>query len=91
MVHNKDSGSLPITAKTLYSLFKAALVILAGLIPCAFFWEIYNLIRFKGREFTEDGNLIKYTQAIAPKFTNRDSIRYRKGNDHWETVAMCCG
>ncbi|MEO1295936.1 MAG: polymorphic toxin-type HINT domain-containing protein, partial [Cyanobacteria bacterium J06636_16] len=92
LVHNKGgSGIYPSGANgRSFSTpsFKAVLFLLIGLVPGAFLIEIYNFIRFRGKEFTEDEELIKHTQTISPEFTNRYSIRYRRGDDLWETVSL---
>ena len=92
LVHNK--GGSGISSSTVdgrpfaYPGFRAVLFLVVGLLPGAFFLEIYNFIRFRGRAFTEDEALIKHTQAISPEFTNQYSVRYRCGDDLWETVPL---
>ncbi|MEM6434325.1 MAG: Hint domain-containing protein [Cyanobacteria bacterium P01_D01_bin.115] len=92
LVHNK--GGSGVSSSTFSGRpfaspsFRAVLFLVVGLLPGAFFLEIYNFIRFRGRAFTEDEALIKHTQEISPEFTNQYSVRYRRGDDLWETVSL---
>ncbi|ESA33235.1 hypothetical protein N836_22855 [Leptolyngbya sp. Heron Island J] len=74
---NLDAQSLPLSL----------LFLVLGLIPFAFLREIYNLIRFNNKSFTDDPELIEFTRNINQDFKNVYSARYAKANEPWVNVA----
>ncbi|NEQ47186.1 MAG: hypothetical protein F6K00_28050 [Leptolyngbya sp. SIOISBB] len=92
LVHNKGGGGISSSTpgRTSFSFpgLRAVLFLVVGLLPMAFLSEIYNFIRFRRKEFTEDEDLIKHTQSISPEFTNQYSVRYQLGNDIWEAIPL---
>ncbi|MEL6401879.1 MAG: Hint domain-containing protein [Cyanobacteria bacterium J06626_4] len=92
LVHNKGGGGIAsstVGGRSFVSPgFRTVLFLVVGLLPWAFLLEIYNFIRFRGKEFTADEALIKHTQSIFLEFTNRYSMRYERGDDIWETIPL---
>ncbi|MBD2204088.1 hypothetical protein H6G33_30270 [Calothrix sp. FACHB-1219] len=78
----------PINAKTLPKLILATLTLVLVLLPVLFFRELYNLVRFYGKQFSNDSDLIQFTTKINPKFTNRYSLRYIKNQESWKQIPI---
>ena len=101
LVHNKGAGGggtsggssgygghgvATLNKKTLPGFILAVLLLVFGLMPLAFFKEIYNLIRFRNKTFTHDSDLIEFTNTINEKFSNTYSARYSKDNETWNQI-----
>lgn len=78
----------PINAKTLPKLILTTLILVIVLLPVLFFRELYNLVRFYGKQFSNDSDLIKFTTKINPKFTNRYSLHYVKNQEIWQQIPI---
>ena len=99
LVHNKGGGGgggggggthggggygYDINEKTLPGLLISLCILTAVLLPVALWREIYNGIRFFGKDFSSDDDLIVFTQQVNPDFYNRYSMSYRDDNERWE-------
>jgi hypothetical protein len=71
------------TLASLASLMLCFTVMIAAFIPVAFYQEISNSIRFFGKSFTEDTELINFTKSIVPVFKNCYSFSYSKDDERW--------
>ena len=78
----------PINSTTLPKIIQALFILLLVLLPVMFFRELYNLVRFSGKEFSEDAELIKFTTSINPKFTNCYSLRYARNKEIWKILPI---
>ncbi|BAY63353.1 hypothetical protein NIES22_34400 [Calothrix brevissima NIES-22] len=78
----------PINAKTLPKLILATLTLVLVLLPVLFFRELYNFVRFYGKQFSDNSDLIQFTTKINPKFTNRYSLRYVKNQEIWQHIPI---
>lgn len=85
---NRNSYFTPINSKTLPKYILIVIVLLLVLLSAIFWHEIYNLIRFFNKEFTNDSELSQFAISINPRFTNRYSVRYSKDNEHWNTIPI---
>lgn len=85
---NGNSSFTPINSKTLPKYILTLIVLLLVLLPAIFWHEIYNLIRFYNKEFTNDSELSQFATSINPKFTNRYSMRYSKDNEQWNLIPI---
>ncbi|BAZ13417.1 AAA ATPase [Calothrix sp. NIES-4071] len=85
---NRNSSFTPINSKTLPKYILIFLVLLLVLLPAIFWHEIYNLIRFFNKEFTNDSELSQFATSINPKFTNRYSMKYSKDNEQWNIIPI---
>lgn len=79
-----ESGS-GINERTLPGLLTSLSVLIAFLLPVVLWREIYNGVRFFGKDFSSDDDLIAFTQQVNPHFSNRYSVSYRKDNESWES------
>ena len=97
LVHNKGgggggggygggaSGGQPtITEKNFFGVLQALALLTAGLSGILFWQQIYNFITYTDKKFTEDDELIKYTENINPNFQNRYSIWYAPDDQIWQ-------
>lgn len=85
----RGNGSYyPINSKTLPKIILEFFILLLVLLPVIFFRELYNLVRFFGKEFSNDSELIQFTTNINPKFANCYSLRYRKNKDFWKIIPI---
>ena len=101
LVHNKGGGSLAggagggtgggkgvtINAKTLPALLKALVILVAGLLPFAYWRQIYNLILYSGQKFTDEPQLIELATKINANFQNKYSVWYLKDQQIWQESA----
>ena len=72
-----------------YSFLFVLVVIIGSFIPVVLSREIYNFVRFYGKEFTDDSDLITFGLSINPNYTNCYSVRYSKDNEIWQKkIAM---
>ncbi|MEO1348056.1 MAG: Hint domain-containing protein [Cyanobacteria bacterium J06635_15] len=98
LVHNKGGGGgggsagaggyggggvTIISKKTLPGLILSLAILVILLTPFSFLRELYNLIRFRNKEFTSDSELLKFTKTINPRFTNQYSARYFNDEEFW--------
>ena len=61
--------------------------LLGALISIAFIY-VKNFIRFRGREFTDNIDLINFTTGINRNFANRYSLKYLEGNKVWYLIPL---
>jgi uncharacterized membrane protein YgcG len=79
------SGSTIINEKTLPGLLISLFILTGVLLPVALWREIFNGVRFFGKDFSMDDDLIVFTQQVNPRFSNCYSVSYREDNERWES------
>jgi hypothetical protein len=101
LVHNKGSGgsgsgflrgtsnseTATINEKTLTGFIEALIILVVGLSVFAYWRQIYNFIRFSGKKFTDDPELIKFATNINANFKNKYSIWYQKDDRVWQMIS----
>jgi hypothetical protein len=101
LVHNKGSGGsgrgflrgtsnsepATINEKTLTGFIEALIILVVGLSVFAYWRQIYNFIRFSGKKFTDDPELIKFATNINANFKNKYSIWYQKDDRVWQMIS----
>ena len=100
LVHNKGGGGggggggrtrggggigVPINEKTIPSLIISSVILLSCLLPTILWREFYNTIRFFGKHFSEDADLIAFAQQVNPRFNNRYDMSYWEDYERWES------
>ena len=98
LVHNKGggggggsygrggSGEYAVTQKNFLGFIQALIILISGL-SCILFWQqIYNLIIYTDKKFTDDQGLIEFTQDINPDFSNKYSMWYCRDDQLWQQV-----
>ncbi len=75
-------------SKTFFKFILAFTILTAVYLPIAFWREIYNLLYFWGKAFTDDPKLIEFTTTVNPNFTNRYSVSYAKDNERWNLMPI---
>jgi hypothetical protein len=84
----QSAVEIPLSPKISIGLLESFAAVVLLLLPAAFFSEISNFVRFNGKDFSEDVDLVKYTQEIVPNFTNRYSVKHHKLNGNWQTASL---
>ncbi|MEL6581217.1 MAG: hypothetical protein AAFQ14_15850, partial [Cyanobacteria bacterium J06621_12] len=82
-----------INSDNLDDFIKALAILLVGIV---FFGTIIaklllyipNLIKFSGKQFTNNIKLIEFTKGINPNFANRYSIEYVRGSKAWYMIDL---
>ncbi|MEL6813675.1 MAG: polymorphic toxin-type HINT domain-containing protein [Cyanobacteria bacterium J06598_3] len=81
-------SSAPFTLKTISGLLIPFLILTASLLPVILWREIYNGVRFFGKDFSEDAGLIAFTQQVNPNFCNRYAAICSEDNEGWESHSL---
>jgi hypothetical protein len=77
----------PIDVKASFiSLVLIFTVMMVAFIPVIFFREILAWLRFFGKGFTNDLELIEFTSTINPYFKNNYAVSYYKDDELWEIM-----
>ncbi len=75
----------PVDVKaSLFSITLCLVIMTAFFVPVAFHKEILKDLRFFGKNFTEDLELIDFTISIVPNFKNSYDSSYSKDNECWQ-------
>lgn len=61
-------------------------IITISLLPLAFYHEIRNFIRFRGKDFTDDPELVEFVESINKEFKNHYSLYYSSDNEKWQRI-----
>jgi hypothetical protein len=86
--HGGSDSLVLLTPKSVYGLLQSLAVLVLALLPIAFYREISNLIRFWGKEFTSDPELIEFTKSIHPRFTNTYSVKFFRNSEIWRVMPL---
>jgi hypothetical protein len=85
---SQSAAEISLSPKISIGLLESLAAVVLLLLPAAFFSEISNFVRFNGKDFSDDVDLVKYTQEIVPNFTNRYSVKHHKLNGNWQTASL---
>lgn len=91
--YNRYGTCANINSDNFLGFFQALAILLIGIVGLGtliakLLVYILNLIRFSGKEFTNNSQLIEFTQAINPNFTNKYSLKYFKSNKVWHMISL---
>ncbi|MEM9088077.1 MAG: Hint domain-containing protein [Cyanobacteria bacterium P01_F01_bin.53] len=76
----------PINKTTVAGFALSVTIFLLVVPPVVFWYELYNLVRFWGKDFTDDADLIEFAERINGQFLNRYALNYSEDTEEWVTT-----